>query len=142
MTNMKRANGTGSIYKNSGNRRKPWIVRKSAVIDGKQRYTNLGYFETREKAERFLLSELGVETGSNVYFISDGDYIKIGKANNPEKRLVQLQTGNPKTLKLLNVIECKTEKEAFELEAFLHTILQSTHQTGEWFHLPVEVGGC
>ena len=138
MTDMKRANGTGSIYKLSGNRRKPWIVRSSVVIDGKQRYTNLGYFETREKAERFLLSESGVEIGSNVYFISDGENIKIGKANNPEKRLAQLQTGNPRALRLLNVIKCETENDAFELESFLHTILQSTHLNGEWFHLPIE----
>jgi len=34
-----------------------------------------------------------------VYFISDGTYTKIGVAVNPEKRLRELQTGNPKPFK-------------------------------------------
>lgn len=50
---MKNPNGYGTIYKLSGNRRRPWIVR---VPDGKDlkkqklKYKTLGYFATRTEA--------------------------------------------------------------------------------------------
>ncbi len=49
---MKLPNGYGSVYKLSGNRRKPWIARKTIGWDdnGKQQYYTIGYFETRAKA--------------------------------------------------------------------------------------------
>lgn len=61
---MKNANKTGSVYKLSGNRRKPWRV---VVTDGwtigengkkKQIRTNLGYFETRKDANIALAEYL------------------------------------------------------------------------------------
>lgn len=58
---MKRANGTGSVYKIGGKRRKPWGARitKGWVIDeatGKavQQYDYIGTYETRVKAETAL----------------------------------------------------------------------------------------
>ena len=36
-----------------------------------------------------------------VYFIFDGKRVKIGKSENPESRVFDLQTGNPKQLELL-----------------------------------------
>ncbi len=46
---LKRANGTGTVYKFSGRRRRPWVAAKSRVI--------IGYYETRtaalEALERF-----------------------------------------------------------------------------------------
>ena len=49
---MKLPNGYGSVYKLSGNRRRPWIARKTTGWDenGKQLYYTIGYFETRAKA--------------------------------------------------------------------------------------------
>ena len=49
---MKLPNGYGSVYKLSGNRRRPWIARKTIGWDenGKQLYYTIGYFETRAKA--------------------------------------------------------------------------------------------
>lgn len=49
---MKLPNGYGSVYKLSGNRRKPWIARKTIgwSDEGKQLYYTIGYFETRAKA--------------------------------------------------------------------------------------------
>lgn len=49
---MKLPNGYGSVYKLSGNRRHPWIARKTTGWDenGKQLYYTIGYFETRAKA--------------------------------------------------------------------------------------------
>ena len=49
---MKNANGYGSIYKLSGNRRKPWAVRKTIGYNEKNQpiYRFIGYYETREEA--------------------------------------------------------------------------------------------
>jgi len=49
---MKNPNGYGSVYKLSGNRRKPWAVRKTVGWDNnsKQLYANIGYFATRSEA--------------------------------------------------------------------------------------------
>lgn len=49
---MKLPNGYGSVYKLSGNRRRPWIARKTTGWDenGKQLYYTIGYYETRQKA--------------------------------------------------------------------------------------------
>ncbi len=57
---MKRANGTGSIYKLSGKRRKPWAARVTVgwdiAADGtlKQIYRPRGTFPTRVEAETAL----------------------------------------------------------------------------------------
>lgn len=48
---MRLPNGYGTIYKLSGNRRRPWVVKKS--IEGKQKA--LGYFVTQEEALSFLV---------------------------------------------------------------------------------------
>ena len=48
---MRLPNGYGSIYKLTGNRRRPWVVKKS--IEGKQKA--LGYFVTQEEALAFLV---------------------------------------------------------------------------------------
>lgn len=55
---MRRENGTGSIVKLSGNRRRPWLARVPAVedpIDGRTVQKTLGTFKTRLDAERALL---------------------------------------------------------------------------------------
>ena len=79
----------------------------------------------------------------NVYFISDGNgHIKIGKSNNVEERLKTLQCGNAVELRVVHVIECQSEKEAFELESELHQNLASVSSTKklktpgcEWFDI-------
>ena len=48
---MRLPNGYGTIYKLSGNRRRPWVVKKS--IEGRQKA--LGYFTTQEEAFSFLV---------------------------------------------------------------------------------------
>jgi len=49
---MRNPNGYGSIYKLSGNRRKPWIVRKTAGWgeNDEQLYLTIGYYESRKLA--------------------------------------------------------------------------------------------
>lgn len=63
-----------------------------------------------------------------VYFITDGEFIKIGKANDPNQRLSELQTGNPKPLWIIKQIK-GDEKQ----ERRLHQIFKSWHHRGEWF---------
>ncbi|WP_270455706.1 tyrosine-type recombinase/integrase [Allisonella histaminiformans] len=48
---MRLPNGYGTIYKLSGNRRRPWVVKKT--IEGRQKA--LGYFTTQEEAFSFLV---------------------------------------------------------------------------------------
>lgn len=48
---MRLPNGFGSVYKLTGHRRRPWVVKKT--IDGRQKA--LGYFETHDAALTFLL---------------------------------------------------------------------------------------
>lgn len=49
---MKNPNGYGSVFKLSGNRRRPWCARVTAgwTDDGKQQYKILGYYEERAEA--------------------------------------------------------------------------------------------
>ena len=61
--------------------------------------------------------------------------IKIGMSDCPEKRLLQLQTGNPVELRLLLSIKCKSRKHAFELEKTLHEILKGKKILNEWFRV-------
>jgi hypothetical protein len=59
---MKMANGVGTIYKLSGNRRNPYIVRKTigweidpATEKRKQLYVTIGYAPTRAKVLEMLM---------------------------------------------------------------------------------------
>lgn len=66
---MRLPNGAGSVYKMGGNRRRPWIARKTLnyeIIDGraKQKYKIIGYYETRRDALEALMAANG-ETERN-----------------------------------------------------------------------------
>ena len=76
-----------------------------------------------------------------VYFIKSGKKgaIKIGKSNRPEKRMAELQTGNPYKLYLIAFIHCETEKEAFSLEKKMHRLFRSQKMNGEWFHSSINL---
>lgn len=52
MIDIKNPNGYGTVYKLSGNRRKPYIARVTAgwTEDNKQIYKTLGYFKSRKEA--------------------------------------------------------------------------------------------
>lgn len=52
---MRLPNGYGSVYKLSGNRRKPWIVRKTTKFTcDKQECITIGYYETKEEGLQAL----------------------------------------------------------------------------------------
>lgn len=68
-----------------------------------------------------------------VYFITDGEFIKIGIASDLDRRLSQLQTGNPRELRVLYIIECHDMSEARSLETYLHQRLRDCCVLNEWF---------
>lgn len=63
-----------------------------------------------------------------VYFITDGEYVKIGKADNPFQRLKDLQVSNVKILKIICLIPGGSE-----MEQRLHRYFSDCKIRGEWF---------
>ena len=69
-----------------------------------------------------------------VYFISDGEYVKVGFSSAVEMRIVDMQVGNPRELKCLGVLAGPRS-----LESQIHDDLRHLHVRGEWYHLHQEV---
>lgn len=68
-----------------------------------------------------------------VYLICDGEKFKIGVTTGKiEKRLRELQTGNPNELWVSHYYETETP---FRLEQMLHTKFHTTNVKNEWFDL-------
>lgn len=65
-----------------------------------------------------------------IYFISNGTYTKIGKADEPKKRLKELQTGCSEKLEIKLVIDGGEDKERM-----LHKALNKYRFRGEWFQI-------
>ncbi|MCP5076829.1 MAG: GIY-YIG nuclease family protein [Psychromonas sp.] len=74
-----------------------------------------------------------------VYLIQSGTSrkapVKIGMSDNPEKRIKQLQTGNPEMLRLIMSIKCNSREHAYNLESTLHTLMAKKSIINEWFFL-------
>jgi integrase len=64
---MRLPNGYGSVYKLGGNRRRPWMARKTKTYydDGKQDYVTIGYYAKKEEALQAL-----ADYNSNPYDIN------------------------------------------------------------------------
>ena len=70
---------------------------------------------------------------SYIYIISDREQLKVGVSVNPEKRLKQLQTGNPKDLNLEKTYKLPRDK-VFKLEKEAHTKIHKLYSKNrEWF---------
>ena len=85
-----------------------------------------------EKYKHYVASR---DAEAYVYFVSDGHYVKIGKAQDPIKRLGQIQTGNPNQCELLYLIPLKASAMASEVESYLHEKYKQHRMCGEWFNL-------
>ena len=70
-----------------------------------------------------------------LYFIRAGNRgaIKIGIANNIERRVATLQTGNPFKLNVIALIPCDSRQHAAELEKQIHRFFVKQNIRGEWF---------
>lgn len=71
-----------------------------------------------------------------IYAISDGHCVKIGYTSQPpEKRLRQLQTGNPRRLRLIDTLEGD-----HEVESYIHRYFDKDRiRNLEWFNLKEEL---
>lgn len=68
-----------------------------------------------------------------LYLIRDSEGIyKIGITNDPDFRLAQLQTGNPRLLELLS---CYGYEDASSVERAIHQTFGQQRIRGEWFSL-------
>ena len=68
---------------------------------------------------------------TNIYLAQHptSKHIKIGRSNNPEKRLMELQVANSEKLELIYILP--NIEESFE--SFMHDICENYHIKGEWF---------
>lgn len=71
---------------------------------------------------------------SFIYIITDGTDFKVGVTkNSPEKRLKQLQTGNPKKLEISATFKVPSDL-VYQLEREVHKEIQYKYvKRGEWF---------
>jgi len=70
-----------------------------------------------------------------LYLLKNENKYKIGLSKHPHKRIKQLQTGNSKTIKLVEMFESKYPTT---LEKSFHNIYKMNRLIGEWFELPKE----
>lgn len=74
-----------------------------------------------------------------LYFISDGEYVKIGRVEGKESykvanRLASLQTANARKLNILHVV-IDDNYAVVELEMALHQVFSQYRMQGEWFDI-------
>jgi hypothetical protein len=140
-----------------------WRVR---VCIGGERYT-LPTVESRDEAERLVslsLTPAGQReiidrvmaarkvsarhqalANERIYFIQSGESgpIKIGRSDEPERRLAEMQTSHPETLRLLATCPQGANQERRLHLTFQHLRLR---RNGEWFKaapdLLVHIGRC
>jgi hypothetical protein len=84
-------------------------------------------------SEHFGRTEPGTAPGE-VYFITDGDAIKIGWSGAPKVRIKDLQATNPRPLRILLSIQAHPYDERILHARFAHLRL-----TGEWFRSEPEL---
>lgn len=63
-----------------------------------------------------------------IYFVKAGQFLKIGISENPEKRVRELQIGNPHKLELLGTIPGDEQDETE-----IHNAFSDHHSHGEWY---------
>lgn len=66
----------------------------------------------------------------SVYFITDGEHVKIGVAKDPAARLTALQVGHPSRLTLLGIAP-----GGEQCEQYLQSMFKAEHHRGEWYAL-------
>lgn len=71
-----------------------------------------------------------------LYGISDGEMIKLGMSYNPKSRIKELQTSNPKDLRMVwSYYTGKCVQTARNLENKLHRRCKKYRVRGEWFSI-------
>ena len=70
-----------------------------------------------------------------LYFIKAGNFVKVGRSTNPNKRMASHQVSNPHECILL----CSIKGDMFDLEKEAQFELRKYHQRGEWYKLTPRV---
>jgi hypothetical protein len=74
--------------------------------------------------------ESDTDDDTELYLIYDGQRVKVGISNNPQRRVSQMQTANP-DVTLLRTWEVDNARNA---EQAVHSHLNVYHADGEWFN--------
>lgn len=79
------------------------------------------------------------ELPTYVYVIAEAgtQFLKIGVARNPNTRILELQTGNPRKLSLEFYQAVPTKRRAQQVEYRAHGSLMKWRAVGEWFECPI-----
>lgn len=72
---------------------------------------------------------------SFVYLLECQGWFKIGFADDPLRRVRDLQTGNPFKITLLHSVPCLNYEK---VETYLHVLYREHRGLGEWFKLSAE----
>lgn len=105
-----------------------------------QDYKEFPKYATQEDIDKFLdryLKTFPTEksrTAGHVYFLKCGEYTKIGKTTNLDKRIEGLSTIIPEEVKLLHVIK---SNDYSKCEKYFHDKYKNKRKKGEWFILSV-----
>lgn len=75
--------------------------------------------------------EGGACPDDHLYFITDGEWTKIGRSNNVEHRCAQLQTGNARELTVLRTFPTLGHRERETHDR----VGKVARRRGEWFHI-------
>ena len=79
------------------------------------------------------------EAKSYVYFVTDGEFVKIGKASNPYARLMDLQIANARKLDMIALIPFADSSDADKMEKVYHLSYKDKKIRGEWFDALKEI---
>ena len=91
-----------------------------------------------QKIDEITRKAIKENKGGYVYFITDGQYVKIGTTNDLNMRLKFLQTGNPRELSILHSVFCNNP---FQTESMYHELFKNRHVLNEWYDIKDIVGG-
>ena len=83
----------------------------------------------KSRLHYYICPKVNEEKEIMTYFITDGRYIKIGKAVNIVMRLKELQSGNPNQLIPIIIIYADAER-------LFHRCFKKHRIRNEWFCLP------
>lgn len=72
------------------------------------------------------------DNSTNTYFITDGEFVKIGITKNPKLRLAYIQSHYPKIVEIIAIFPYNVEK-------ILHNKFKHLRVNGEWFKLNKEI---
>lgn len=91
---------------------------------------------TTQKGER--LSAKKKDRPAAVYLMRCRDRFKVGVSIDPDRRLRQVASGTTDPVDLVGDYWFSSEREAYRVEAGIHSALASHRSNREWFALPGE----